>query len=89
MEYQRQGLTIERLAKEGGIKVTSLFERGRREAVSRGKALLIYLGVEQLGMASREMAQLTQMSEPAASKARARGALIWETSDLKDQSKVN
>ncbi|MBL8024173.1 MAG: transposase [Elusimicrobia bacterium] len=92
-EYRRQDLTIEtlaeRVASEEGINATSLFERGRQDAVSRGKALLIYLGVEYLGMASREMAKLTQMSDPAASKARARGALLWETSGLKEQPKVN
>jgi putative transposase len=92
-EYQRQGVTIETLAekvaKQEGISAKSLFERGRRDAVSRGKALLIYLGVEHLGMASREMAKRTQMSDPAASKARERGALFWESSGLKEYLKVN
>lgn len=88
LDYQRRGVTIESLAEkiatEEGVPVKSLFERGRREAVSRAKALLIYLGVEHLGKASREMAKLTRMSDPGASKARARGAEIWETSRLKD-----
>ena len=85
-EHQRQGTTIhslaEKIAKEEGVSVKSLFERGRREAVSRGKAVLIYLGVTWLGRTSREMATLTKMSDPAASKARTRGAEHFEESNL-------
>lgn len=86
-DYQRRGVTIESLAEkiagEEGVPVKSLFEKGRRDAVSRGKALLIYLGVEHLGKSAREMAILTRMSDPGASKARSRGAEIWETRKLK------
>jgi putative transposase len=85
--YRERGVTIEsaavQVAKETGIPLKSLFERGRREAVSEGKALLIYLGVEHFGKAVREMAKLTRMSDPGASKARTRGAEIWESSKLK------
>jgi putative transposase len=87
-DHQRRGITIEflaeKIAKEVGVPLTSLFERGRREAVSRGKALLIHLGVAYLGKSSREMAKLTRMSDPAASKARTRGAEFWETCTMKE-----
>jgi putative transposase len=85
-EHQRQGTTIhslaEKIAKEEGVSVKSLFERGRREAVSRGKAVLIHLGVTWMGKSNREMATLTKMSDPAASKARTRGAEHFEESNL-------
>jgi hypothetical protein len=85
--YQARGITIEtlaeKIAKEEGIPLKSLFERGRAEAVSRGKALLIYLGVEHLKKTVRFMAQLTRMSDPGASKARTRGGELWETCKLK------
>ena len=85
-EHQRQGTTIhslaEKIAKEEGVSVKSLFERGRREGVSRGKAVLIHLGVTWMGKSNREMAILTKMSDPAASKARTRGAEYFEESRL-------
>jgi len=56
--------------------------KGRQEAVSRGKALLIHAGVEYLGRSTREMAQLTKISGPSASRARLRGRMLWEKNGL-------
>jgi REP element-mobilizing transposase RayT len=87
--FKRKGIDLRALAKRVSQKLhvheSQLFERGRQAPVSAAKALLIYAAVEYLGKTTLELARLTRMSLPAASKARWRGSQLarkisgWET----------
>jgi len=74
---QNRGRKIEdvaqKIANEARIEKKFLFQRGRTKDVSDGKALLIHIGVEYMHKTRDEMAAMTKMSGPAASKARVRG----------------
>jgi len=82
-------IVAEKIGKQSGIDFNLLFKVGRTEAVSRGKALLTYIGVEYLGETTRAMGCLTRMSDPAASKARGRGEKLFSDSGIADWLKVN
>jgi REP element-mobilizing transposase RayT len=79
----------ERIAQQRGIERRYLFQKNRTDAVSQAKALLIHVGVEYLGKSNREMALLTKMSDPAASRARERGEVIFRGSEWEDWLQVN
>lgn len=79
---KRRGVDLrdaaKRIAQACGIPERLLFMRGRQAAVSEGKAALIFIGIEYFGRRTREMASITQMSIPAAGKARLRGQKNFE-----------
>ena len=80
LAFKRKGMDVRILAKRISQKFQipeqRLFERGRQAAVSAAKAVLIYAAVEYLGKTTQELARWTRMSQPAASKARWRGAQL-------------
>jgi REP element-mobilizing transposase RayT len=63
-----------RVAEAYAVTEKSLFSRDRSKPVSAAKASFIHAAAEYLGRTLKEMARLTRMSEPAASKAKRRGA---------------
>ena len=77
------------MADEYAIDKKLLFQRVRTHSVSKGKALLTYVGVEYLGKRNEEMAELTRISGAAASKAKVRGEGLFERSQLARWLKVN
>jgi REP element-mobilizing transposase RayT len=74
---ERAGIDIRkiavRVAAELSLDERKLFERNRSRPASRGKALLIGIGREYLGLSLKELAEMTRMSSAAASKAAERG----------------
>jgi hypothetical protein len=61
------------VAKAQGVNKEQLFEKGRRQAVSDGKAVLIDAGTAHFGRTNKELVKLTCMAEPSASRAKQRG----------------
>lgn len=76
-------LTVEeiaqRLSHSTGVNLENLLSKGRREEVSRAKAILIYLGTRYARKSGQSMGEMTGMSAQAASKAKDRGKLFWES----------
>ncbi|MBI4396511.1 MAG: transposase [Elusimicrobia bacterium] len=83
----KEGITIQDMARkiagDFGVDEKTLYMKGRPDAVSRAKALLIHAGVDYLGISTQAMAELTKMSGPAASKARRRGQGFWDENRLR------
>jgi hypothetical protein len=76
----------QRVASRMSVQLTELFSKGRREPVSRAKSLLIFMGTRFKGASCKALADLTGMTTQAASKAKERGALLWEA--LPDRNKL-
>jgi REP element-mobilizing transposase RayT len=75
---------VERVAMYFKIPKKDLLHKGRRIIVCRAKAVLIHLATNYKGQSCKAMGELTGMSFQAASKARERGALLWdEDSELR------
>ncbi|MBI4396435.1 MAG: transposase, partial [Elusimicrobia bacterium] len=66
------------VAKAQGIERDRLFEKGRRQSVSDGKAILIYVGTTYFGKTNKAMANMLCMAEPPASRAKDRGRELME-----------
>lgn len=69
----------ERVAGATGVSLDDLLRKGRREEVSRAKAILIYLGTRYKSESGKAMGELTGMSLQAASRAKIRGQAFWES----------
>lgn len=80
IELRRQGINLRSIARQitesAGLERRALFTRGRRDPVSRAKAVLIFMGVDLFSRTTKEMAALTKMSLAGASKARERGEIL-------------
>jgi putative transposase len=63
----------ERIAKAYGVLGKELTQKGRRDPVSRAKAVLIYLGTHFKGHTCHSMGQMTAMTVQSASLAKSRG----------------
>ncbi len=64
------------IAESFGLEERDLFTKGRREALSRAKSALIFIGVEYFSKTTKEMAALTRMSLAGASKSREQGEVM-------------
>ncbi|MBK9694552.1 MAG: transposase [Elusimicrobia bacterium] len=73
---------VKAVAQRQGVEPAVLFQKGRRQTVSDGKAMLIYAGVTLFGKTNKKMAAMTRMAEPPASRARQRGKAILEKSGI-------
>ena len=76
-----QGLA-KRIGERMGVDPDRLFERGRSEAVSKAKAMLIFAGVRKLGEAQKRMADLVRVTPGAATRALSRGQALWNEMGL-------
>lgn len=73
----RKKITLDDLldfvSEKTGVEKKELIRRNRQRTVSKGKAVLISLGIDCLNKTGREMAMLTKMSTGAVSQALQRG----------------
>lgn len=68
----------EKVAKAYGVSLNELTRKGRREAVTRAKAVFIYLGTQFKKQSCRKMGELTGMTVQSASEAKFRGEAFIE-----------
>ena len=73
---------VRQIAKDRGIHEKELYQKTKRQKVSEGKAMLIYVGIEYLGKSNLEMANLTRMTGSPASRAKIRGEDLFKESKL-------
>lgn len=68
----RDGWNLEKLiahvCRRSCVRQAELLARSRNGSVSEAKAIICYLGVEKLGLKSRELADRLRISQPAVSK---------------------
>jgi REP element-mobilizing transposase RayT len=76
---------VSSVAEAQGVNKSRLFEKGRQQTVSDAKAMLIYAGTAHFGKTNKEMAQMTCMAEPPASRAKHRGRILLERSGILDK----
>ena len=77
-----RGSFVSAVAAAQGVERDHLFEKGRRQTVSDGKAMLIYAGTVHFGKTNKEMALMMCMAEPPASRAKERGRALLEQSKI-------
>ncbi|MBK8575920.1 MAG: transposase [Elusimicrobia bacterium] len=69
----------EMVAGEMNVDLKDLLRKGRRDPVSKAKAVLIFLGTRLKGLSCKSMAEMTGMSIQAASMAKERGSFLLES----------
>jgi hypothetical protein len=70
------------IARKLGIQPSELQEKGRSRQTSRGKAMLLYVGVHWLGRRLKELEKIVKISSGTASRALRRGKQWAEDSGL-------
>ena len=69
----------EMVAEEMNVDLKDLLSKGRRDPVSREKAVLLFLGTRLKGLTCKSMAEMVGISVQAASKAKERGSCLLES----------